>query len=499
MASQKKPNPPKGGKAAAVPPSSLREPTVLISFKDGLEAETDLGNAHRFIERNKETLRYVTDWESWVYYEDGCWHRDPKGVRAKRAAQATARVLKKEARNYEAKQWAIRSQAAPRIQAMVNLAADDERLELSHDVFDKKPLLLNVKNGTLNLETGKLQPHSKDDYLTKIAPVDFDAKARSKKWESALRTSLPEFSDRDFVQRFLGYCLSGDVGERIVVMWVGSGRNGKSLLARAIQELMGPYATTLASTVLMANDGAEQHPTEIADLFGTRLAIMSELRRGRAIDDEKFKRLSGNDTLKARRMREDFWSFQPTHKSLFLINHKPRVGRDQAVWDRIVVVDFKVRIPDSKVDVKLLDKLKREETGILTWLVEGYAKYKKKGLKPPATIVKATAEYQASEDRLKEFFEDECSFEEDAEIVTSHLTKAVTKWALGRNIRPPSPNEMAERLKEKGCAATRIGHEALRGWRGICLKKPASLISASGSDPKKASSALKKDHLKIVK
>jgi putative DNA primase/helicase len=467
--------PSRGVKGKPLPGVGVSPKASLSDLRtQGIEVDTDLGNANRFVELCAETLRYVPLWEAWVYYEGGYWHRDnTKGTHARRAALAVAKTLRREARTADERAWAKRSQAEARIQAMIKLASADPRIELLHTAFDRNHFLLNVQNGTLDLETGKLRPHAKEDFITKISRATFNPKAASKRWAAALQTSLPDPVVRDYVQRFLGYCLTGDVGERIVVMFVGKGRNGKSLIARVVQELMGPYATTLASTVLMSSD-KEQHPTEVADLFGARLAVMSEIKRGRAIDEEKFKRLSGNDELKARRMREDFWAFSPTHKSLFLVNHRPHVGRDPAVWDRVAIVEFNVRIPDGKVDPKLLQKLRAEETGILAWLVEGYRKYKRVGLTPPKAVQAATAEYQASEDRLKEFFDDECAFDVGQTATTANIVKRIVKWCLAQNVRPPSKNELAERLRDLNCISGKVPldgdtHNLARGWRGIGL------------------------------
>ena len=453
----------------------LKAVPAAAAPRERLEATTDLGNADRFVGLYRDTLRYVPKWESWVFYENGHWQRDDsKGTHARRAAQRVAKILRGEpGLSASLKKWAIKSQAEPRIRAMVSLAAADKRLELLHTSLDKNHYLFNVQNGTFDLETGKLRPHNREDYLTKVSRAAYDPKKRSKRWQDVLQTSLPDPIVREYVQRFLGYCLTGDVGERIVVMFVGKGRNGKSLIARVIQELMGPYATTLASTVLMSTD-KEQHPTEIADLFGARLAVMSEIKRGRSIDEEKFKRLSGNDELRARRMREDFWAFAPTHKSLFLVNHRPHIGRDPAVWDRVSIVEFNVRIADDKVDPKLLQKLRVEETGILTWLVEGYQKYKKVGLKPPEVVKAATAEYQASEDRLKEFFEDEVELRPDGSASTADIVKRITKWCLSRNVRPPGSSELPERLRDLNCLPAKVGKTSARGWKGIALKDPAA-------------------------
>lgn len=489
----------KGAASASVDPNAPP--------KERLEKGTDLANAERFVELNEDTLRYVPSWECWVYYEDGCWHRDDsRATRAKRQAQWVARVIRGEAENEAARKWGKQSQSSARIRAMVELAASNTRLVVSHTIFDQKPMLLNLQNGTFDLETGKLREHSKEDYLTVIAPVSFEKGKVSSRWNNALKTSLPDPEARDFVQRFFGYCLSGESSERIVVMFIGAGRNGKSLIARTVQDLLGPYATTMASTVLMATD-REQHPTEVAALYGKRLAVMSEIKRGRSVDDDKFKRLAGNDILTARRMREDPWEFKASHKSLLLVNHKPHLGRDQAVWDRVVIVDFKVRI--EKVDVKLLDKIKLEEAGVLNWLIEGYRKYKIKKLQPPTKIQEATKEYQASEDRLKEFFDFECEFGRDEKddqkfaTATSAIVKRLTKWCEARGVRPAGPNELADRLKEKGCVPGKIGgHDRVRGWVGIRILDEVGKLTpqASADTGKKPSKppAKKPSYLNVV-
>lgn len=460
-------------------------------------SETDVANAERLLALYGADLRYVTEWGLWMYYQGGRWVLDSeRSARVRHFAKRTAQTLAGEARARLAAlgkahqghdktckdcvaarrglKWAHDSQFAARITAMVQIAADDPSIAISHARLDADPLLFNVANGTIDLRTGKLRGHSRLDLLTKQAPVTYAASSKALRWGTFLKRVLPEDATRSFVQRFLGYALSGEAGERMFVVLYGGGRNGKSLLLRAVEETLGDYATTAAPSLLMAKQ-QESHPTEVADLFKVRLAVSSEIKKGRTFDEELVKRITGNDTLKARRMKENFWSFQPSHKIVVATNHKPKVrDASDSFWDRLALVEFGVRIQDREVDAKLLEKLRKERSGILMWLLQGWAAYRREGLKRPEAVAEATKAYRFEEDRLGQFLMEECIFGGDEPTRTKDLIAAAVVWCKDRNFHPFNPNEMAERLRDQNCKPTRIGHYQDRGWSAIKLRKTKS-------------------------
>ena len=451
--------------------------------KERVFESTDTGNAEALAHLFGDRLRYVPAWKTFIHFNGTHWREDVGNV-------AMLKLSKRVIDNMPAGRWKAASQKRPRREAMIALAKG-EIASIEPEHLDADPLLFGVRNGVLDLRTGKLRPHRPEDLITKIAPVDFDPKAKAPRWEKFLREIQPQGAVRDFLQRNFGYALSGEVGERIVVVLLGAGRNGKSLLLRTLQSVMGPYAKTTAAELLMVKDHSA-HPTEIADLFGVRLAVSSEIKKGRTFDEEQVKRLCGDDRLKARRMREDFWEFDPTHKIVIAANHKPRV-RDttDSFWDRFRLVMFNVRIADKKVNTRLRAEMLQERSGILNWLLRGYLAFRRRGLVPPKAVLDATKAYRTREDVLGQFLEEHCAFDlATARVSAADLLARATKWAAPLNFHAPSAKTLAERLEEKGCTSKHTNRGNV--WLGVRLKpeptkKPAKKKAGKKADKKRAS------------
>ena len=425
-------------------------------------APTDTGNAEALAHLFGDRIRYVPAWGVYIIYDGTHWRRDIGGVALMKLTKGVIGAI-----NGDPK-WRKRSQERARREAMMALVRSEVGT-IEPEQLDADPFLFACRNGVIDLKTGELLPHDPKHLIMKIAPVDFDPKACARKWEAFLREILPNEDVRDFLQRVFGYALTGDIGERILVVLLGLGRNGKSLLLRTIQIVIGPYAKTTAAELLMAKDHTA-HPTEIADLLGTRLAISSEVKKGRTFDEEAVKRLTGDDRLKARRMREDFWEFDPTHKLVIAANHRPRV-RDttDSFWDRFRLVPFPIRIADKKVNPRLRAELLKESAGILNWLIEGYRKYQQHGLEPPQAVLDATKDYRAREDVLGQFFLEHCVFGGSNDFESSaDLLDRARKWAAALNFHVPSAKALAERLEEHGCKSEH--KNTGNGWTGVRLK-----------------------------
>jgi putative DNA primase/helicase len=244
--------------------------------------------------------------------------------------------------------WALKSESAPRINAALDLARSGPGIPILPEEMDRDPWLLNCGNGTVELRTGTLREHRREDLLTRLCPTEYHPDATCPSWlrflESIFQKDRPLIT---FVQRLLGYCLTGDVSEQILPIFWGGGANGKSTLVNVIlQTLGGDYAMKAPQDLLVVHRG-ERHPTELADLFRMRLVVTSESSEGARLNEALIKDLTGGEPIRARRMKEDFWQFDPTHKVMLLTNHKPRVvGTDTAVWRRLRLVPFEVTFWD---------------------------------------------------------------------------------------------------------------------------------------------------------
>jgi P4 family phage/plasmid primase-like protien len=456
---------------------------------------TDLGNGLRFADRYKAQARYVPEWEKWIVWDGRRWKVDTSGKRVVKFAHKTALSIFEEATQTEDKdeqkalaQWAIQSQNYTRIGAMISSAAP--YLLTEHTELDKDPWLFNCTNGTLNLWTGELQDRAPRDLITKLAPVAYNRHAQAPAFEKFLSEILPEEDLRVFVQRLLGYSLTGMTSEHVLPFWYGLGANGKSTLINAILKVIGDYGKQAAPDLLLAK--RDSHPTELADLFGARFVASVEIEDGRRLAESLVKQLTGGDRIKARRMREDFWEFDPTHKICLVANHRPVVrGTDHAIWRRIKLIPFVVQIPPEKQDKQLPEKLSAELSGILAWLVRGCRDWYEHGLTPPEEVLSATQDYRDEMDILGEFMRECCIEHPNAQVPSQQLWSEWQKWCAETGEKEGTRQMFGRRLSERGFVNEKAkagDHKDRVVWYGVGLKSSAPDPNGRGkggdSDPK---------------
>ena len=362
---------------------------------------SDLGNAKRLVRLHGASIWYCHQWRKWLVWDGKRWAVDHTGEISRRAKNTISKLWNEvgeapdEGRRRMAK-FALESESAQRLTAMVKLAESECGVPVTPDQLDRDPWLLNCQNGTLEVKTGRLRSHCRADNLTKVCPISYDSKAVSPLWLDILdRTFAGNAKMIAYVQRLCGVWLTGDVSEQVVPIFYGTGANGKSLILGAIQGVLGnDYSMKAAPDLLMAKR-TDSHPTERADLFGKRLVCCIETDEGQRFNESLLKELSGGDKVRARRMREDFWEFDPTHKIVLAANHKPFVrGTDHGIWRRLRLVPFTVTIPDDEQDKQLPVKLVAEYAGILAWAVQGClewqrCKHRSKSAAPTGAFVPA--------------------------------------------------------------------------------------------------------------
>ena len=400
-----------------------------------------------------------------------------------RAAKATARALMTRAQKIEneearraAIKYALRCEDKRALEAMVSLARHDLVVAVTHEGLDIDPWLLNVNNGTIDLRSGALRPHRRKDLITKIAPVAYEPGAQCERFErfvSEIMGGNPALVM--FLHRFLGYALTGDVREHILPLWWGSGCNGKSLLALVLVSVMGDYVCKAAPDLLLKSEHTDRHPTELCDLHGRRLVIFNETTRGRSWDEGTVKDITGGDRIRARRMREDFWEFNPTHKLVVFGNHKPRIRCvDDAMRRRLRLVPFAVSF-EGRQDKGLASTLLAESSGILRWLLDGCAAWLRDGIPLPPAVSDATSQYFRDEDTLGLFFEAECVFEPSAKIARKSIRDRYCAWIEESSEHPVSAKAFAEALRQPGCTERQVRTDtgSSRGWLGVRLATDA--------------------------
>ncbi len=452
---------------------------------------TDLGNARRFADMHADHMRYVHAWDQWLVWDGRRWRRDDNGAHSQAAKQVTAAIYGDAAACMSSAaaainagasvgptyvealvKWAGDSAKRARVEAMIALARSEQEIAARSSDFDADPFLFNVLNGTIDLRTGELRPHAQADLITKLAPVTYDPEAGSEIWDRFLDEVVPDDKVQAWLQRFLGYCLTGSVREQKFSFWVGKGGNGKNVMADAVCAVMGEYAMVGAPDLLLEKRG-ETHPTELADLDGKRLVVCSEIEPGRSWAEARIKQITGDKVIKARRMGKDFYEFAAVSKLVVLANTKPKVrGTDDGLWRRMMLVPWDVQIPKERQDKGLLDKLQASElSGVLAWLVNGCCEWHRLALGTADAIDKATAGYRADQDLLGLWIRDRCMLSDGAWSATDALHKDYLEWCKAERIDYPwSRRTFRERLLERnGIADKRSTSGDQRGLTGIRL------------------------------
>ena len=452
-------------------------PTPLITpTPDGFHL-TELGNASRFAHVNLQQLRYVSTWGRWLTWDGTRWADDHDSICAGRAAANVAQglwqlvpTLGGDERDATLK-WAKRSESASTIAATIRLARTIPGMAVDHADLDRDRWLLNLENGTFDLKAGVLGSHDPGDLLRKKAPVAWDPSATAPLFAAFLEKCQPDPNVRSYLQRLVGYCLTGDVGEHVLVFHIGHGGNGKSVFLNVLRALLGDYAGMAARDLVVLHRN-EPHPTSIADLFGLRLAVAVETQDGSRLDEAKVKELTGGDRIKARRMREDFWEFCPTHKLWLIANYRPSIrGGYHGIWRRLRLVDWPVTIAEHEKDKSLADRIIRDELpGVLAWAVEGCLEWQRSGLNEPASVLASTAAYQADQDTLAAFLADEGLVIDAANrklfMTAADVRQRYQMWCQTAGQDPTTPQAFGRQLAARGCESTRrrTGGASRRGW-----------------------------------
>ncbi len=414
------------------------------------EGRTDLTNARRFKAVYGESVRYCYQWRRWLVWSGTHWQPDNDGS-ITRLGKAIADQIWDVANSFDnrqALQFAAKTAGAKGISNMLELVRSE--LPILPGDLDQNAWLLACPNGTVDLRTGELRKHRREDFITKLCPTEYNPEAPSFAWDRFLEDVFGDSTLIEFVQKLSGYAATGDVREQILPIFWGSGSNGKSTFLEAVKVTLGPdYCIAAAKDLLLAKRG-ESHPTELADLHGKRLVIAMETENNRTLAESLVKQLTGGDTIKARRMREDFWEFQPTHKLILCSNYRPRVrGQDHAIWRRLKLVPFTNRFDGAERDKSMPDKLRAEQKGILAWIVRGGLNWQIQGLAEPEAVKLATIEYRTSEDVVAQFVADQCV--QTGEVRAKAFREALHNWCEHEGYRTtPSQTSIGEWIAQNG-------------------------------------------------
>jgi putative DNA primase/helicase len=442
--------------------SDVEEIPAVVTAGDAGHT-TDVGNAARFARDHAGNVRYCSQlgwlvWDTTRHQVDDVGHMERlaretiKSIYAEAAGASTPDDRKRLAA------WAVASESRTGVRSMLSLAESEYGIATSATAFDRHPWLLNTLSGLVDLRTGECHPHDPKYLVTRLAPVFYRPinSPPCPRWLSFLdRIMSGNLELIEFLQRAVGYSLTGDTGEHVLFMSWGSGANGKSTLLEVLRAILGDYSAHTPTETLMIKTGGGGIPNDVARLRGARFVTAVETEDGRRLAEGLVKQLTGGDTLTARFLHREFFEFKPAFKLWLSTNHRPIIrGTDYAIWRRLRLIPFTVTIPKEERIPGLADQLFREEAaGILGWAVTGCLEWQRIGLREPEAVLLATAEYRKDMDPLSDFVEDRCELAEDLEAAADPLYAAYKAWAE-TNGRPA--------LGVKRFKSTLEGHEGIQ-------------------------------------
>ncbi len=446
-------------------------------FVTGEMQFTDVTNCDYFLKAYGDIIRYCITWNKFLFWNGTNWDIDTRGRVAERCKIFVHKMYRGmryiSDRQLEAafEKHLIKSESFRRIQALEGLLKMSEEIKVEDWELDTDIYLFNVEGLTLNLKTGKAKEPNFKNLITKKSRFIYDKAAECPTWKMFLLQIFNKDSELiRFIQKACGYALSGDVSEQCLFILWGTGANGKSTFLNVLLHLFGDYAcSTMIETFMKKNS---EQSNDLARLKGLRLVTTSEIEQGKQISESLIKSVTGEDALTARFLYGEYFSFKPTFKIFMATNHKPKIrGADNGIWRRIKMIPFTVTIPPEQRDKKLTEKLIAENCGILNWLIQGYAMWRKEGLsEEPKVIREANAEYRMDMDVVGTFVND--CLEIDASLKwrlnNTLLYNTYIKWCNANNEHIRSQKWLTIQMSEKGFK--RFMSCGQRLWLGLVLK-----------------------------
>lgn len=399
---------------------------------------SDLGNAERFIDQHGQDVRFCYQWDRWLVWNGKRWASDEDGEVVRRAHDtikgiyAEAAKCTDEGRRKSLAKHALVSEARYRIEAMLQSAKP--YLAVTPDQLDQHSMLLNCSNGIINLDNGELLPHDRSYMLTKLVEVDYDQKAVCPAWEKFLDLITgDDQSLKLFLHLAVGYSLTGRTDEHSLFFLFGTGKNGKSTFTETLRRLFNDYSQRTDIEAIMQSFGGRGAAASpyIANLAGARFVLASEMPEGRRLNESLIKDLTGGDSITARYLFGNPFTFTPTHKLWVFGNYKPKVGgTDEGFWRRMRVIPFKVTIPEEirRPMSEVLVEFESELPGILAWAVYGCLLWKSNGLEMPEAVKEATTSYRSEQDLVQQFIDECCEMHPEHKIEKDELYKAWREW-----------------------------------------------------------------------
>lgn len=399
----------------------------------------------------------------WHHWDGTRWAEDTRGHAERAVLEVLAEALSESVGDKQLRADVARCETATGIAGVLTIAAKLVEFAATVEDMDADPNLLNTASGVLELDTGRLREHDPRDRISKVCGAAYRPDADTGVWERFVCQILPDAEERAYLQRVIGQALYGRVTEHLFPVLTGTGANGKSTAYGALCAALGDYATVIDPALLMAREHGGTPGPELMELLGARLVVGSETTEGRKLDEAVMKRLSGGDPITARRLYREPVTWTPSHQLVYVTNALPKVkGNDPAVWRRVVVVPFGVVVPAEHRDPRLPERLLEHLDAVLAWAVRGWQDYQTGGMRPPASVQRATDDYRTASDAVARFVAEACFTSPSATATTRDLYAAWQRWAVSDGAESLSERAFAKELDRLGYEARRTKAGALR-------------------------------------
>ena len=438
---------------------------------------TQLGMSERFISEHGADVHYCEAWKSWLVWDGARWELDTTSA-INRRLHTTIRALGSQAQRLyrevlrsiadedvkagmtktirEVIYHARHSEEQNQITAILAIATTLAGVPITPAGMDARPMLLNCRNGVVDLATGELVPHAdrrvREWLLTKMAPVEYDPRAGCPRWMQFLdEVFAGDATKISYMQKSIGYTLTGAVTEKAMFFFHGGGNNGKTTLLEIIRSVFGDYAGTIDIDTLMKDRTDDYSLRMIATMHGKRLVTASEASENSRLNEALIKRLTGMNQLVGRPIYGKSFTFEPEFKLYIDANHRPTIrGTDDAIWIRMRLIPFDVQFSKDQIDKDLWRKLRAELPGILAWAVAGCLAWQRDGLETPASITKAVASYRSEQDLVGEFLADRTDPDPIAIIPAKDLYTDFRTWCTDAGERDiPKQRWFTDRVQER--------------------------------------------------
>jgi len=448
------------------------------------EAErcTDQGNARRMIRLFGHNLHYCEGIGGWFVWTEGRWKLDKGKVTVTQLGKETVQTVFADVpfepdatKRKILLRWAKLSESAGKLDALLKMAWSEPGIPVDDEAWDTNPWLLTCRNGTIDLRTGELREHQREDLITKLAPVVYDAHA----WDEVFYRYLDEVTNGDkefqrFLQKAVGYSLTGCTDEEAFFLMLGPAATGKSTLIEAIMAMMGGYAAKASFETFLSKKANGGATPEVAALRGARLVTAVETAKNQQLAEPLIKELTGGDTITARHLFAEPISFKPQCKIWLAANEAPNItDTDTGIWRRLLRMPFEREIPVDRRDPMVKKHLCSEALpAILAWAVQGCLLWQQEGLKPCRVVAAKTNALRADMNPLGEFLASHCILSPHTQVDALVLRQEYEEWCKANGARPINSKEWGDRLRAVGGEQARAKRNGRKFtiWRGIGLQ-----------------------------